>query len=391
MMRLAMSTFILITIATPKAAEAQQSLTGVLSFLMTNRSIPTGDFTGDQQAAAAASDAIAGLLQAELSMLPLNSPASGFTYRLDPALGVYVRSSDSFGPFFVERSLTGGRHVVSFSLGYTQAIFDNIDGRPLNDGTLVATASRVVGDTQAFDAETLSLRLETRTFTLSGQVGITDWLDVSATVPFVSVNLSGERVDTYHGAAFVQASADATFSGLGDVVLRMKVNVVRRGSSGLAFATEVRLPTGDADNLLGGAQTMVGPKALASYERGRFAAHGQVGYVVGGVSNELAYGGAATFAASPRVTFSGEILGRRLDTGGRLTEVIAPHPDLAGIETIRLSAADAATSRAAVAVGIRWNVTGRWLLSANVLRPLTTAGLNARWVPSVTLDYSLGR
>jgi hypothetical protein len=40
--------------------------------------------------------------------------------------------------------------------------------------------------------------------------------------------------------------------------------------------------------------------------------------------------------------------------------------------------------------GFKWNVTGTWLVTANVLRPLTDSGLNASWVPSVTFDYSFG-
>jgi hypothetical protein len=105
----------------------------------------------------------------------------------------------------------------------------------------------------------------------------------------------------------------------------------------------------------------------------------------------LDYGGAVTIVANPRLTFIGELIGRRLDSGGHLTEVIAPHPDLAGVETIRLSATQQATTRASVVAGIRWNVAPRWLVSASVLRPMTTAGLNARWVPSVTVDYWVGR
>lgn len=43
-----------------------------------------------------------------------------------------------------------------------------------------------------------------------------------------------------------------------------------------------------------------------------------------------------------------------------------------------------------MAAGLRWNVATKWLLSMNVLRPLTTAGLNARWMTSVSLDYAVG-
>ena len=86
----------------------------------------------------------------------------------------------------------------------------------------------------------------------------------------------------------------------------------------------------------------------------------------------------------------GEYIGRRLSEGGRLTEVVEPHPTLAGVETIRLSATLEPTTRGLVATGVRWNVAAKWLLSVSVMRAVTTAGLNARWMPAVTFDYALG-
>jgi hypothetical protein len=43
-----------------------------------------------------------------------------------------------------------------------------------------------------------------------------------------------------------------------------------------------------------------------------------------------------------------------------------------------------------MAGGVRWNLATNWLLSMNLLKPLTTAGLNAGWMTSLTLDYALG-
>ena len=101
-------------------------------------------------------------------------------------------------------------------------------------------------------------------------------------------------------------------------------------------------------------------------------------------------GGAFTVAASSRVTLVTEFLGRRLASGGRLVDVVEPHPSLVGVETIRLSATEQATHRVQLAAGLRWNVASRFLFSMNVLRPLTTAGLNARWMTTASFDYTLG-
>src|SRR5678809_829351 len=95
------------TAACPSPLRAQTTITDALSFLLTNRSIPTGDFARDEAAAAATRDTISTFLRSELTTLPVTSAASGFTYRLDPALGgVPVRSTTTFGSFFTERSLT---------------------------------------------------------------------------------------------------------------------------------------------------------------------------------------------------------------------------------------------------------------------------------------------
>jgi hypothetical protein len=380
----------LVMLGTAAQADAQETLNDVLSFLLINRSIPTGDFSRDEQAAARTRDAIAGLLAAELGTLPINSPVSGFTYRLDPALGSNVRATSSFGPFFTERSLTGGRGHGSFGVVYSQADFTTIDGRNLEDGTLVATASRFTGEALPFDAESLRLLTRTRMVTFLGQFGVTDRLDVSAAVPFVTMQLSGDRVDVYRGSTFVQASAVASASGLGDAVVRAKYNLLRRGGSGLAAGAEVRLPTGNEENLLGTGELVVTPKVIGSFERAWLGVHGSFGYGIGAPATEVQYAGAVTVAPTARITLIGEYIGRRLSEGGRLTEVVEQHPTLAGVETIRLSATQEPSTRGLVAAGVRWNVGAKWLLSVSVMRAVTTAGLNARWVPAVTFDYALG-
>ena len=377
-----------IAVATP--ARAQETLSGVLSFLLINRSVQTGDFTRDEQAAAATRDAIVSFLQTELATLPVTSPASGFTYRLDPSLGAVVRSSDSFGPFFTERSLSAGRRQFSFGLAFSGAAFETMDGQNLRTGTLVATASRVTGETQPFDAETLTIRMASRVVTLTAEAGLTDRLDVGVALPLVTVDFSGERVDTYRGSALVQATASASATGLGDLVVRGKYNLWRRGASGIAAGAEARLATGDKENLIGGGENLFTPRAMVSYERGWLGVHGNAGYTIGTTIRAVEYSAAFSAAASPRVTFIGELVGRRVDHSHQLTEIVEPRLDLTGVETIRLIALPATTNHAIIVGGVRWNVGGRWLVGGYVLRPITSAGLNARWVGSINIDYAFG-
>jgi len=381
-----------VALSIPRPAFAQRSVTDILSFLLTNRSIITGDAALDDAAAAATRDTMSRFLLVELTTVPTVSSSTGFVYRMDRNLGgVVVRSSDSFGPVFVERSLTSGNLWPSFGVAYQETRFSQVDGRPLRDGTLVATAARLTGQPQPYDVETVAIRLRTRTLTLSTNIGVTDRVDVSALLPLISLSLSGERTDTLRGVSVLQATARVDASGVGDLVVRAKYNAIGRGATGMAIGLETRLPTGAEENLLGAGEVSLQPRLIGSLERGRVSVHGDVGYAFGGLSRELDYAGAVSVIGNSQITLVGEILGRRLESGGRIVDTVAPHPTLAGVETIRLSGVPEATYRALAVGSVKWNVAQTWLLSASVLRSLTSTGLTAKIIPSLVVEYSFGR
>jgi hypothetical protein len=92
----------------PRVASAQ-SMTDILTFLVTNQGVQTGSVDRDRAAAQATSETISRALLADLATLPVATSSSGFLYRLNPELGTEERVTPSFGPFFVERALTAGR------------------------------------------------------------------------------------------------------------------------------------------------------------------------------------------------------------------------------------------------------------------------------------------
>ena len=159
----------------------------------------------------------------------------------------------------------------------------------------------------------------------------------------------------------------------------------------MALGGEARLPTGDAQNLLGTGKASIKPRVVASLERDRVALHGDVGYAFGGISDELVYGGAVTVVGTSRVTLVGELSGRRLSSAGRLTETTAAHPTLVGVETIRLTSTPGAAERTVGLIGVKWNVAATLLLSANIVRPLTAGGLTGGWISTFALDYAFER
>jgi hypothetical protein len=368
-----------------------QSVADVLTFLVTNQSVQTGSFERDRDAAQATSETISRALLANLATLPVTTSSGAFVYRLNPELGTVERGTQSFGPFFVERALTAGERQVSFGMTFQHLRFTSLDGSNLRDGSLITTANQFVDEAEPFDVDRLALRIDADIATLYGNVGVTDTIEVGFAAPVVALRLNGTRVDTYRGRAFTQATATATAIGLADLVLRTKATVFNEDGLGLAAAVDVRLPTGHKEDLLGAGSPSVKLSAIGSLERGRLSAHADAGATAGGLARELHYGGAVAIAATSRVTLSGEVLGRWLDSFGHIVATSAPNPRLIGVRTIRLTP-DASTLQTIIAVpGFKWNLADTWVLNANVSVPLTKGGLITSVAPFVGLDYAFAR
>jgi hypothetical protein len=375
----------------PPAQQNRDAPVGdVLTFLLTNQSVPTGDFVKDTEAAAVTAGTISRLLLTELTTLPLGSSSAGFTYRVNPELGTVERASQSFGPFFAERSLTAGRGQASVAVTLQFANYTRLNDVALDSGTLVTTANQFRDEAEPFDVEALTLEIQSRTLTVLGNVGLTDWLDVGVAVPIVSLSLEGSRVNTYRGERLLQATGTAETTGLGDMALRAKVRLYGEAASGLALVGESRLPTGSEENLLGSGEASYSAMLVGSFEPGRFAAHANAGLTRGGLLDEVTYRGAISFAASPRITLLGEVLGRRLEGIGRLAQERAAHPTIAGVDTLRLISTGSNVNTTAATAGVRWNVAGAWLINAGVTVPVRNHGLRSQSTVVVGLDYAFG-
>src|SRR5207237_3647781 len=126
------------------------------------------------------------------------STSSGaFTYRLNPELGTVERSTQSFGPFFVERAQTAGAGQASFGVTFQHLHFDSLDGRNLRDGSLVTTANQFTDEAVPFDVDQLTLKIDASIATLYGSVGVTHRLELGFAAPMVALALDGSRVNTY--------------------------------------------------------------------------------------------------------------------------------------------------------------------------------------------------
>src|SRR5215208_5566987 len=245
-----------------------QTVSDVLTFLVTNQSVATGSVERDRDAALGTSETMSRALLANLATLPVTASSGAFVYRLNPALGTVQRATQSFGAFFTERALTAGRHQASFGMTYQHLHFTSLDGRSLRDGSLVTTANQFTDESTPFDVDRLTLNIDASVATLYANIGVTDHMEVGVAAPFVALALDGTRVNTYRGTAFTQATASARATGVADLVVRTKYTVFAAGGGGLAAAADVRLPSGRREDLLGAGSMSVKVSGVASIEDG---------------------------------------------------------------------------------------------------------------------------
>ena len=370
----------------PAAANAQtRSASDVLSFLTLNQAVATADFVRDVEAAEATRETLAASLLVELTTFPLPTASSGFSYQFNPAIGTMERVAQGFGPFFVDRAATAGAGHVAMSVTYRSSAFVSLDGRALRDGSLVTVSNKFRDETSAFEFEALTLNVRTDTVTAFANYGLTDRIDVGVAVPVVRIGITGERASTYRGQSTVQARGSAESIGFGDVPIRSKQHLLRARDWGLATSVELYLPTGDPENLRGSGRTVLKGSVIASSMRGPLEWSANAGYVFGGISNYMVSSGAMAVAVSDRLTVTAEAVAQRV--GRTIGQVAQPHPSMDGVDTIRLLPNVTDALNVTAITGFRWNVSDTWLVNSYVLIPVTGAGLAARLIPAVSLDY----
>jgi hypothetical protein len=368
-----------------------QNVAGVLDFLVTGHSVETGSVERDRAAAAATSLTISRALQANLATLPVTTSSGGFLYRFSPELGTVQRASTSFGPFFVERAATPGAGAASIGLTLQHWRFTSLDGRSLRSGTLETTANQFVDELEPFDVDSLRLSIDADIATLHGAMGLGNRVELQAALPLVVLRVNGSRVNAYRGQVFTQASASATAIGLADVVVRTKFAVTGGQERGLAAVAEARLPTGREQDLLGAGTMSWRVMGIGSVEGDTLATHLNVGVGFGGLARDFTVAGALAASASDRLTVTGELVARWMDTPGGISTSAARHPTLVDVRTLRLVPDGSSLAMISAVPGFKWNISNTWVVVGNAAIPLTRGGLTASITPFIGLDYTVER
>jgi hypothetical protein len=365
-------------------------------------------------------------LASQLTSVPLPSPASGFTYRFDPTTGTFARSTQSFGPILADRAETIGRGKMVFGYNYQFFSFDALEGVDMrripalfthDDFQLGGGRSDVVVTTNAIEASVAQ-------FTGLVTYGVHDRVEVSVAVPVVHTRLAVasdaivRRFGTDPGTAVHYFpdetapggigdhqlfAAQGSATGVGDMVLRTKATLVRKGHRGVAAGVELRMPSGDEDDLLGSGAWGLRPFAVASFAYKRLSPHVNVGYQWNGASvlagdpktgdkadlpDRLTTAIGADVGLSDRMTLAFDLLTNLVMSSPRLQmHQIDVRGPLGSAVFDDIAFADESYLTSSGSVGLKLNAAAGLLVNFNLRFTVTSGGLTDRLVPLLGLEY----
>jgi hypothetical protein len=366
-------------------------------------------------------------LTSQLAGIPLPSPASGFTYKFDSGTGTFTRSTSSFGPILADRAETIGRGRIAFGFTSQFFSFDHLDGVPLTDIPAVFRHDNFEAGGGRADVVSTANTIQASVNQFAGALtyGITDRVDVSLAVPLVSTHLSllsnaqiyrlgtGTNVAVHYfrddlaiggyGSTH-QYFIEGSESGIGDLFVRGKATLMREGTRALATGVDVRLPTGDEQNLLGAGAAGVRPFAAFSASYRAFSPHVNVAYqwngksVLAGDVHEnvkaqlpdlFTYAVGGDLSLNNRFSIIFDVLGQRVLNSPRLSTYTLNATGVAGsasLPDIRFStdsywAADGA-------VGFKANVAAKVLVEFNLRFNLVDNGLTDRIAPLLGVEWA---
>jgi hypothetical protein len=402
-------------------------------------------------------------LAAQLASFPLASSSGGFTFSVNDR-GEVTPTSTTFGPSFAERAVTIGRNQINVGYTFQATKYDAFEGVGLDSGGLtfvsrhndccpagVGIPNQPTNFVPEFERDlllrTLQTSVETKTSAFFANYGVTNRFDIGVAVPIVNVKIdstvngmilrtaSGADPSQHSfdglGASTISLSDQGSATGLGDILLRAKYNLYRTQTAAFAAAVDLRLPTGDKDNLLGTGATQAQALLVASGEYEWFSPHVNVGYTfshgetsteagsveldpasfgtipasvtlqtnpVGlDVPDEVNYTFGFNVAPHPKVTFGFDVRGRtirdvptfevRSNTYLNAGAGALPSVSYTSENEFSVAALRGNLNTVLGVVGGKINLGGTFLLNVTVLFPMSDAGLKPKPTPVIGFDY----
>lgn len=403
-------------------------------------------------------------LASQITTFPLASSSGGLSFVTNER-GETTRTSTTFGPLFAERAVTIGRGKLNLGYTFQATSYNSFEGLDLDTDDLRfisqhnnccpagSNAPTTTTDfNPAFERDlllsSLTTTISTNTNAFFANYGLTNSFDVGIAVPFVHVDIdasvTGQILRTATSGitpplhTFVEGadvdlktvSDSGSASGLGDILLRAKYNVYRTETMAFAGALDLRLPTGDEDDLLGTGAYQVQPFFVASGEFGRVSPHVNIGYTFSNgetsaqaadvddpegtfgqpaagvdqhpldlsVPDEFNYIFGVSVRAWPRVTFGFDVRGRTLLDVPRFVVQNTTYPNRGPGATLPtasfeaqdefvIETRDGNLTQVLGVAGGKVNLTGTLLLNVTVLFPMSSGGLKPKVTPVFGVDY----
>jgi hypothetical protein len=361
-------------------------------------------------------------LVSQLVSVPLPSPASGFTFHFDPTLGVFQRTTQSFGPILAERADTIGAGRLSFGTAFQRFTFDTVEGLDLSRVPVVFThdSANLRGGREDVVTTTNAIAVAVSQFTTFLTYGISDRLDVSIAMPIVANDVrvvsdaTIRRLGTTNELTHFYRQRDGEVGdrrlftaigeamGLGDVTVRVKGTMRRGVNSGVGVGVNVTLPTGDEMDLLGTGAAGIEPFAIWSGIYSKLSPHLNASYKWSGssvlagnpstgesadFSDQVTYAAGADLTVNQRLTIAFDLLGRYVIDSERLLQ-----QDFQGLDGVSVFPNIAfhrdSFNALSGALGFKANLMGRLLVHANVLFKLDEHGIRDKVTPLVGIEYA---
>jgi len=403
-------------------------------------------------------------IASQVATFPIPSSSGGFTFSVNDR-GEVTPTSTNFGPLFAERAVTIGHKQFNVGFSFQSTGFSSFEGTDLDSGQLsfirehndccpggANNPPTATNFTPEFERDLLRSNLratiDTNTTAFFANYGLTNRVDVGIAVPIVHVKIDASvdsqilrmaaqsvnnpMIHSFDGlgSSTETLSASGSASGLGDILLRAKYNFARTQTTAFAAALDLRLPTGDKDNLLGSGATQTKIFFVGSGEYGRFNPHVNFGYTFSSgdasseavtfdldpsqyalatlpgftpntvdlsVPNEVNYVLGLSFAPTSRVTLGFDMHGRTMldvprfslqDTSyaNRTTGPVPTAPYVAQNE-FSVENPSANLNLLLGVVGGKVNLGGAFLLNVTVLFQMNDEGLKAKPTPVIGFDY----
>lgn len=357
----------------------------------------------------------------QVSQLPIASASAGaiVVYRN----GVQGTVND-LGPILTDRAQTVGKH--KFFLGFTasQFVFTSLDGVSLSSlpfSYFRNATNPTTGLLQSttYTQETTAISFRINQFIAVGTYGLDDKTDFTMIVPVERVSI-GSVTPQQTSTSYVvdgnsklilnsytnpTSAAAGNATGLGDITFNLKRTLFSGERVAVASAMNIRIPSGDDQNLLGTGAWGFNPYAVISFQSSSpMSPHLKLGYQWNtptelndptltssgkqSLPGGMQYDAGVDYAVAKHVTIAADLLGSQFLNTPRLIQSTTQVSTTTGsIPFVTSTPSNSSYTISSVSTGAKWAVYKDFLLSANVLFQITNNGLHARPTPLMGISY----